>query len=108
MRDRARIAYEAWCAAFDEPIPAAWDEFTPKTYIARWKAVADALDMPPLTAIHPDGTVTAANEDSARLEWILPILSLADGPTDERSMKIAGALMLGMSGRAAIDKARKA
>lgn len=43
-----------------------------------------------------------------RMEWVMPILSLAEGPTvkttDERTMKIAGALMMGKSGLEALDE----
>lgn len=46
-----------------------------------------------------------AELDSARLNWVFPILSLAKGPCDERAMKIAGALMIGKSGREALDMA---
>lgn len=49
--------------------------------------------------------IEALVRDSARLDWLLPILSLAEGPTDERAIRLAGALMLNMSGRAAIDAA---
>jgi|CXWL01.1.fsa_nt_gi signal transduction protein with GAF and PtsI domain len=102
--NRAKIAYEAWCGG--DPL-SPYFEMLDETERKQWQAVADALDKPPLMAIHPDGTVTAVNEDSALLDWVLPILSLADGPTDERAMKLAGALILGMSGRDAIRAARK-
>lgn len=49
--------------------------------------------------------IEALVRDSERLDWLLPVLSLAEGPTDERTIRIAGALMLNMSGRAAIDAA---
>jgi hypothetical protein len=43
-----------------------------------------------------------------RLEWVMPILSLAEGPTekttDERAMKIAGALMMGKTGLEVLDE----
>ena len=88
--DRARIAYEAWLISLGHK--PAWHENDVR-HQAAWQAVADALDT--------------ANEDTARLDWLLPVLSLAEGPTDTRAMKIGGALMLSMSGRAAIDAARK-
>lgn len=48
--------------------------------------------------------------DKARLEWIMPILSLTDAGeslVDSRMTKLAGALLLGQSGREAIDTARE-
>jgi hypothetical protein len=45
--------------------------------------------------------------DTERLDWLLCVVSLDDGPTDERTVKIAGALMLGLTGREAIDMAMK-
>lgn len=49
-----------------------------------------------------------ARSDTERLDWLLCVVSLAEGPTDARTMKIAGALMLGLEGREALDKAMDA
>lgn len=46
--------------------------------------------------------------DAQRLEWVLPILSLAEGDGDARALRIAGALMLGKTGLEALDEAMRA
>lgn len=56
------------------------------------KRLADALE--------------AAVKDSERLDYILPLLELADGDGDAIATRIGGALLLGLTGRAAIDAAR--
>lgn len=43
--------------------------------------------------------------DIKRLDWVLPILSLADGPTDLRALKLGATLVLGKTGRDALDEA---
>jgi hypothetical protein len=53
-----------------------------------------------------------AREDSARLDWLLPVLSLEDGDGDTRAVSLANQVMrkamdTTITARAAIDKARK-
>jgi len=58
-----------------------------------------------------EAQLAEARKDTARLDWVLPIMSCTDGPeseTDERALRVAGALMLGKTGRDAIDAARGA
>lgn len=46
------------------------------------------------------------HNDTARLDWVLDILSLGDdSKADKKSLKLAGAIMLGKQGREAIDVA---
>jgi hypothetical protein len=48
-----------------------------------------------------------ANDDTARLDWALPILTGEDNPeTNRRTVALGLALMLGQDGRTAIDTAR--
>lgn len=52
--------------------------------------------------------IAALREDKARLDWILPVLELADLPAEEkneRTFAIAGSMMQMKSGREAIDAA---
>ena len=49
-----------------------------------------------------------AEADTARLDWLLPVASLADGPTDARTTLIVGVLMLGKTGRDGLDEAMAA
>ena len=53
-----------------------------------------------------------AKEDSARLDWLLPVLSLEDGDGDARAISLANQVMrkamdTTITARAAIDAARK-
>ena len=53
--------------------------------------------------------IAALREDAERLEWALPILSGDDTPeATARALKLACAVLMQLSGRAAIDSARKA
>lgn len=48
------------------------------------------------------------SQDRVRLNWVMPVLSCTDDDsalTDQRAMHIAAALMLGKTGRDAIDTA---
>lgn len=56
--------------------------------------------------------LAAAREDSARLDWLLPVLSLEDGDGDARAISLANQVMrkamdTTITARAAIDAARK-
>jgi hypothetical protein len=60
----------------------------------QWAARPEDADLPP--------PVT----DTTRLEWLLPVLELAPADADlsnQRSMALAAALMMGKSGRDALD-----
>lgn len=59
------------------------------------RALNEIIDLVDKT-VHPD---------TERLDWVLPILSLADGPTDLRALKLGAALVLGKTGRDAIAEA---
>lgn len=49
-----------------------------------------------------------ASKDAARFQWILPILTGDDdGQANVKTMKLAGALMVGLDGIAAVDAAMK-
>ena len=49
--------------------------------------------------------VADLERDRARLDYIMPLLELADGDGNAVAMRIGGALLLGLQGRAAIDAA---
>lgn len=52
------------------------------------------------------GPAPTGPTDTQRLEWVLPLLSLDDGdgaPGNRRTVALASALVLGKSGRDAID-----
>lgn len=52
-------------------------------------------------------TASATESDTARLDWLLPIVTGVDSPeTDRRTTALGLAVMLGQDGRTAIDTAR--
>lgn len=81
----------------------------PKALVARIDWWSEEPLSPALARLLADcrAALVAAVEDAARLEYVLPALSLADGDGDAIATRIGGALLLGMTGRAAIDAARK-
>lgn len=52
-----------------------------------------------------EGELRELRADAERLDFLLPVLQLAEGDGDGRAMRLAAVLMLGKSGRAAIDTA---
>lgn len=78
----------------------------PKDVTPEWRAFCEAegTRIEALTSAAPCGV---ANDDTARLEWLLPVVTGVDNPeADRRTTALGLAIMLGQSGRTAIDTAR--
>ena len=81
-------------------------EPTREHYRERLNSLISALCDERCDAELMDGGWRVRNLDSERLDYILPLLELADGDGNAVATRIGGALLLGLTGRAAIDAAK--
>ncbi len=100
------------------------EKATPKRQVARWTsgditaaehggfvAYGDYLTLERALAAELDRLTRENAElraDAERFEWALPILTAQGDEGDKRALRLAGAFLRGLDGRAAIDDARTA
>lgn len=90
-----------------DALEAAAKEPTREHYRERLNSLISALCDERCDAELMDGGWRVRNRDSERLDYILPLLELADGDGNAVATRIGGAMLLGLTGRAAIDAARE-